>query len=61
MQNLFDKQYNIDGFDLTLKEILTQFLFKGSVWNQLKIDIDAIKKWLQDRNGIDNRDLIFNK
>lgn len=59
MQNLFDKQYNIDGFDLTLKEILTQFLFKGSVWNQLKIDIDAIKKWLQDRNGIDNRDLIF--
>ena len=60
MQNLFDKQYNIDGFDLTLKEILTQFLFKGSVWNQLKIDIDAIKKWLQDQYGIDNRDLIFN-
>ena len=41
-------------------EILTQFLFKGSVWNQLKVDIDAIKKWLQDQYGIDNRDLIFN-
>lgn len=60
MQNLFYKQYNIDGFDLTLKEILTQFLFKGSVWNQLPVNIDAIKTWLQDKNGTDIRDLKFN-
>ena len=60
MQNLFDKQYNIDGFDLSLKEILTQLLFHGGAWNQLKVNIDAIKNWLQDRYGIDSRDLPFN-
>ena len=60
MQNLFDKQYNIDGINLGLKEILTQYLFKGSKWNQLKVSIDAIKTWLQDRYGIDSRDLTFN-
>ena len=60
MQNLFDKQYNIDGFDMSLKEILTQLLFNGGAWNQLKVNIDAIKNWLQDRYGIDSRDLTFN-
>lgn len=60
MQNLFDKQYNIDGFDMSLKEILTQLLFNGGAWNQLKVNIDAIKSWLQDRYGIDSRDLTFN-